>query len=273
MPDALKKKVGPFPLWIWVAIAGATIGAVILYERSRTGTTDTGTVDTSVDPSLIDPTTGQPFASEGSAGGGGATTGTTAPTMAQEFSDVFGFIGQAQAAGFWPTGTTGTTAGNEPATSTSLVDLAPGHSYYDPTTGETVNGPEAAAVSQTASSLTTPAKTALARAEKAVTSGKIGKVNRQRLNAAGYTDSQIDFHLKSKTPLGQPKAAKKPAAKTPNQVAASHPGTHAGTQAPNHNIAAPKGEAPKIGPLVKNSLGHLGHYHTYSNGRKVWVPA
>lgn len=268
MPDALKKKIGPLPLWVWVAIAGATIGAVILYERSRTDAVDTGEVSTDTGSQLIDPTTGQPFATEG---GGGTASTTTAPTLSQEFSDVFGFISQAQAAGFWPTTTA---AGNEPSTTgTGLVDLAPGHSYYDPTTGETVNGPEVAAVSQTASSVTTPAKTALARAEKAVTTGKIGKVNRQRLNAAGYTDSQIDFHLKSRTPLGQPKAAKKPAPKTPNQIAASHPGTHAGTQAPNHNIAAPKGEAPKVGPLVRNNLGHLGRYHSYSNGRKVWVPA
>lgn len=269
MPDALKKKIGPLPLWMWVAIAGATIGVVILYERSRTGATDTGTVDTgTTDPSLIDPTTGVPYAAEG--GGGGATSADTAPTLSQEFSDVFGFISQAQGAGLWPTAA----AGNAPATSTGLVDLAPGHSYYDPTTGETVNGPEASAVSQSTSSLTTPAATALARAEKAVTSGKLGKVNRGRLNAAGYTDAQIDFHLKSKTPLGQPKAQSttKPA-KPKNTAAASHPNQHTTAAAPNHNIAAPKGEAPKIGPLVKNSLGHMGHYHTYSNGRKVWVPA
>lgn len=248
----LTHKVGPLPLYAWVLIAGATIAGVIYIQRQRAGTsTDGSNVDTGASDLGIDPTTGAPYASEFGTGTGASSS--TTPTLTQEVSDVTGLVGELQAAGLIPTTAATTNASGQ----SGLIDLAPGHTYYDPLTGETVSGPEQAAAAQasgTVSAAGGTVKSAVDKAAAVVSSGKIGPKNRKTLNDAGYTNAQIDYHLTHKTPLGQPdgaakvhqeaeKAASKAGVKAAQQksttavdhAAASHPNQHVTAAAPNHS--------------------------------------
>lgn len=223
MPDGLKKKIGPLPLWAWALIAGAVLGGVILFSRRG----DSGTAsyaEDALDQPIIDPTTGATMAGEG--GGSALLGGGSAPTLADELNDITGLIGALQQSGlFQPV--SGDTAG--------LIQLAPDQRYYDPLTGETVDGPISKATNAVTEGKTNSAArpTALDRALTAVQTGRIGPINRKRLQKAGFTDNQIDFHLKSKTPLQTPKG--KPAAQKSPTTSAPHSGNnHEAVRAPNH---------------------------------------
>lgn len=105
MPPALKKKIGPLPVWGW---AGAVmLGVVILYMRSRSpaaATTDPNAAlgDTGTGAfGPIDPNTGIPYSFEAPQGGGTAT----APTAFDEVSDVAGIVGALRDAGLIPDNT------------------------------------------------------------------------------------------------------------------------------------------------------------------------
>lgn len=257
MPDGLKRKIGPLPVWGWAIIAGAIIGGLILYTRSGSSSTDATSATTGTDfTPQIDPTTGLPFSGEGS-GGGVATT--TQPSLAQEISDVTGAIGSLQAIGAWPTAATA-------GAGSSLVDLAPGHKYYDPVTGTEVDGPEAPAAkeNQTDSSKSKTAakpKTALDRAKSAVQKGRVGPVNRTRLKKAGYTDAQINYHAKHKTPLQQPHkptVTKTRATTAKVHAAPTHPLQHVTAAPPSHGKVAVSHGPAYTTERVKGGVIH--HY-------------
>lgn len=91
--NALKKKLGPLPLWQWVLI-GAVVGVgSILYRRGHPAAAAAAAVtpsDAQYNP--IDPTTGLPYSGGVSAGAPAAVTGdVTAP---QSLSDLLSGFGQ-----------------------------------------------------------------------------------------------------------------------------------------------------------------------------------
>lgn len=230
----LTHKVGPLPLYAWVLIAGVTIAGVIYIQRQRAGTsTDGSNVDTGTSDLGIDPTTGAPYASEFGTGTG-VTSSDAAPAIGQEVSDVTGLLGALQSAGLIPTAAQSTGG-------TGLIQLAPGASYYDPLTGETVSGPEQAAATQASGQAGSTTSTALDKAMAAVSKGAVGTINRARLNAAGFTNAQINYHTTHKTPLGQPAGvsavrteAKKQDAKK-SAATATHPNQHVTAAKPDHS--------------------------------------
>lgn len=266
MPDGLQKKIGPLPLWAWALIMGGVIGGVILLRRGQ-GTGVDGT-DVGSD------TSGQIFPGATDGASSGSLTGTGgAPTIADGLTSFTTTVQQLKDAGLWPDVAT---QGAPTVTAPGLVDLAPGHTYYDPTTGETVSGPEAiAAKSATAAAPAGKKPTPLERAKAAVQKGKVGPLNRKRLHKAGYTDSQIDLHAKHKTPLAQPQKIQHPKTKTTTgskspkgkTSTATHPLQHVTAAAPNH--AQPPAYRTVPG---KDSHGRAGVFHVYADHR-VFVPA
>lgn len=246
MPEALTKKIGPLPVWAWALIIGGTIGAVVLLRRGSGTSAQGAPTDPNADTAQIDPTTGLPYSGMGS-GGGVATS--SAPSLATEIGDVTGAFQALQAAGFLQPATAG---------GTGLVQLAPGATYYDPTTGDVVHGDATnAAVDQASGSVqgATTSGSPLERAAAAVTKGKVGPINTRRLLNAGYSQAQIDFHVSHKSPLGQPANAVKPnvtkATPTPVHPAATHPLQHV-TAAPSHHGSHPT-------PLARSRGGtHTG---------------
>lgn len=229
MPDGLKKKIGPLPVWAWAIVAGVVIGGIILYTRGTSTTDQASDANTDFTPQ-VDPTTGLPYTGESS--GGSISSGTAAPSLAQEISDTTGLISQLQGAGLWPSVAT------QGAASPSLVDLAPGHTYYDPTTGNTVSGPEQAAAKEAPK--VTAKSTALDKAKAAVQKGRSTPFQRSVLKKAGYSSNQIAYHQKHKTPLQQPHTpvktkTKATAAKV--HAAPTHPLQHVTAAPPNHGKA------------------------------------
>lgn len=177
LKGALTRKFGPLPAWAWLAITAVSL----YFWRSRGG------------------------------GGGGVTS----------------------------TGTGDTTAPEAPEPRDPIT-LSPGESVYDPNTGQLVStapeqqpapeAPEATApllpadpepapanafedpeVTSAKAPSAAPAKKLgpVNRARAAVLTGKVGRVNRQRLRRYGYSDAQIDYHAKRKTALGTPASKKK----------------------------------------------------------------
>lgn len=73
----LKKKLGPFPTWVWVV---AALGGLVYYRRKHAGgaTTDAANAVGSTSSDGTDYWTGQP-SGYGSGGGGGSTTGSGDP--------------------------------------------------------------------------------------------------------------------------------------------------------------------------------------------------
>lgn len=209
MPDGLKKKIGPLPIWAWAIIAGGIIGGVILYGRRGQSSLDSTPVgsDTS---GVIDPTTGLPYAG---VSGGGLTGGGTTPTLADQVANVTGLIGSLRDAGLIPAAGSG------------------GDVYY--VTNTDTGEPTDAAVNNTSTAAPGGKPSALDRAMAAVQSGKVGPINTKRLKAAGYSQAQIDYHVKHKTPLQQPQKTKtKP---TPKHTSApTHPHQHVTVAPPNH---------------------------------------
>lgn len=264
MPEGLQKKIGPLPLWAWALIMGGVIGGVILLRKGA----DDGTADGSV---VGSDTSGQIFPGATDGASGGSLTGTGgAPTLQDGLTSTLTTIQQLKDAGLWPDVATQ----GAPAAPPALIDLAPGHSYYDPTTGETVSGPEQIAAKSATAGTTTPGKkpSALDRAMTSVQKGAVGPINRKRLNKAGYTNAQIDFHIKSKTPLKQPDKVQHPKKTGPakgNQkpvgkatAASTHPLQHVTAAAPNH------AKAPAYRVVAgKDSHGNKGVFHVYSDHR------
>lgn len=263
MPEGLQKKIGPLPIWAWALIMGGVIGGVILIRR---GSSDTGTAGADVGSD----TSGQIFPGATDGASSGSLTGTGgAPTLADGLTSFTSTVQQLKDAGLWPDVAT---QGAPAAVGSNLIDLAPGHSYYDPTTGETVSGPEAiAANSATAAAPAGKKPTALERAKAAVQKGKVGPINRKRLQKAGYTNNQIDLHAKHKTPLAQPQKIQHPKTKTTSGAkgktsTATHPLQHVTAAAPNHAKAPAHRTVPG-----KDSHGRAGVFHVYADHR-VFVP-
>lgn len=155
----LNKKIGPLPLWSYMAIGGL---GVIWFIRSRSAAANTSATDasTAIDPSTgqsyaselaaaqagsIDPTTGLPYAQEGSGAGGDGSTiaSSSAPSLSQELADVeaaFPGIATYLGSGGSPTNPTGTPSGP----GGGLITVPPGTTVYDPTTGTLLTAPPAA---------------------------------------------------------------------------------------------------------------------------------
>lgn len=173
---AFTRKFGPLPAWAWLTILA---GVVYLWRKRAAGTGTTG----------------------------GATTDTS-------------------------------TADLTPPDPQDPVVLQPGESVYNPSTGELIGTapeqqpppdattitpindpvppdttvPDAPFMPSSAAPSVTPTKkpSALDRAKAAVTRGRVGPINRQRLARAGYTPNQVAYHARRKTPLGKPKPQHKP---------------------------------------------------------------
>lgn len=271
MPEGLQKKIGPLPLWAWALIMGGVIGGVILLRKGSNTGTDGQEVGTD--------TSGQIFPGATDGASGGSLTGTGgAPTLQDGLTSFTSTVQQLKDAGLWPDVAT---QGAPVVTPPGLVDLAPGHTYYDPTTGETVSGPEQIAAKSATPSTTTPGKkpSALDRAMTAVQKGSgVGPIRRALLKKHGYTDAQINFHIKHKTPLKQPDNVKaKSKANTPAKgpakgkpaatasAAATHPLQHVTAAPPNHAKAPAYRTVPGT-----DSHGNKGVFHVYSD-HKVFV--
>lgn len=87
----LKKKVGPLPLWVWIAAVGA--GAVVWYIRKKSAGTATTPTTPDGSSAVTYPTAGDLTGASGAGGAGlpdAVTGGGTYPTPAQEIADVTG---------------------------------------------------------------------------------------------------------------------------------------------------------------------------------------
>lgn len=105
----LKKKVGPFPLYVWLGVTTVVVLSAYLYLRKGSGA---GAADATGDTGIaaggvLDPTNGQPYA--GSVGDGGSALGSlpstgTVPDLSQEVSDVLGLAQMFQQSGLFGPG-------------------------------------------------------------------------------------------------------------------------------------------------------------------------
>jgi hypothetical protein len=234
----LQKKLGPLALWQWIAIGAAVGGAIVLWRRAHPGAaSDAAATATPSDAEFnpIDPTTGLPISGGISSG---AATDTGAAGAGGSLTDLLSNFGALE------------------SLLSGLQEISPGPAVEtDPDTVAAQTGSKKSAAAKKAGSSLSP----LARAKKALTSGKLGPINRQRLKAAGYTDAQISYHLKHKTPLGAPYAQQhptkktKPAKKNPGHTTTSHgngkktasssaphnPRQHVNVQSPAHQRHPP----------------------------------
>lgn len=235
---ALTRKFGPLPAWAWLTI----VGVAAYVWRSRGG--------------------------GGASGGGTAATDIT-PTEAPEPQDPI-TLGPGESVYNPGTGQLVSTAPEQqPAEAPEQfapIVAAPGESIYDPRTGAFYPGqPEAADDVDTpisdgakpAAAAAAPKPNAIARAKAAVTTGKVGKINRQRLRKEGYSDAQIDYHAKRKTPLQKPagkrvqkqKTQHKPATPvkhpTPSKSRSRSTGTHKTPTTRTKNKATAQHKTPK----------------------------
>jgi hypothetical protein len=76
----LKRKVGPLPLWAWIAIAGGSIGAIVLIKKGKKPATESEPI-----PSSLASPFGPGVGAEGGGAGGGVGAGegvkTPEPTL------------------------------------------------------------------------------------------------------------------------------------------------------------------------------------------------
>lgn len=94
----MKKKIGPLPLWAWIAVVGGAVGIFLLYKSNSSGSSSSTANANTVDPSSptgltygqeaqdsalgTDPATGETYAQEQAASSaddssGGGTAGST----------------------------------------------------------------------------------------------------------------------------------------------------------------------------------------------------
>lgn len=249
----LDRKLGPLPLWQWIAI-GAAIGAAALwYRRTHPGAaSDAAGAATPSDAQYnpIDPTTGLPISGGFSTG---AATDTGASGSGGSLGDLLSNFGTLE------------------QLLVGLQEINPGPAVEtDPATTAMQTGSNTAAAKSASAKKPTKAS-ALASAKAAVASGKLGPINRQRLKAAGYSDSQIDYHVKHKTPLAAPYAqqhpTKKQAAakaspghtitthgngkKTASSSAPHNPRQHVNVQSPAHQRHEPAKHVSAQHPAAK----------------------
>lgn len=174
---ALKRKLGPLPVWIW-----AILGGMIVYFLRSKGYFGGGlqTADT-LQPRQASATPREPV--------------TTLQPGESAYDPNTGTLTTA------PGSDTGNTGDTSPASSgggsgdyaQAIQDLA-----------DTINSALTDREQPGAAAPTKHRPSALARAKAAVQHGKVGKVNTKRLKAAGYTQRQIDYHIKQRTALGKP---------------------------------------------------------------------
>lgn len=250
MPEGLQKKIGPLPIWAWALIMGGVIGGVILLRKGS---------GTAAGADVGSDTSGQIFPGATDGASSGSLTGTGgAPTTFDGVAQTAATIQALKDAGLWPD-----------------VAVAPYNDSvgYVPDAAAAVDaGPNSiAANSGTAAAPAAGKKPpALERAKAAVAKGSAGPINRKRLIKAGYTNAQIDFHIKHKTPLQQPDKVQHPKAPpkglTPGgKPAPTHPLQHVTAAAPDHS------KAPAYRPVPgKDSHGNKGVWHVYSD-HKVFV--
>lgn len=174
---ALKRKLGPLPVWAWSILGGAVVyflrkrgyfgggvqqGETLQPRQEAAGTPQAQTV---LQPgeSVYDPNTGALTTAPGNDTG---VVGDTSPASSGGGSGDYGQAIQDMV----------------DAISTALTD------------SERTNG----------ASPQTHKPSALSRAKAAVARGKVGPKNKARLEKAGYTAGQIAYHVKRRTPLGKP---------------------------------------------------------------------
>lgn len=221
---ALKRKLGPLPVWVW-AILG---GIVVYFLRSRgyfgsTLGTDTGTT---LQPSQR------------------PTDAPQAQTVLQPGESIYDPNSGALSTA--PGGDTGAggagVTGSDPTQ--AIEDLAAAIS-----SGQTVQSAPTNA--------TAPRTSLLARAKAAVVTGRIGPKERARLRKEGFTNSQINFHLKRKTALGAPKprqsgstkpahAAPKPTTKSTTHKTRPRSATHTRTTTGGRTTGRKGKSAPSL---------------------------
>lgn len=192
---ALKRKLGPLPVWMWAMIGGAILYFLRQRGYLKGGDTTTGEAlqpsQRATDPRQA-PTVLQPGESAYDPNSG---TLTTAP----------GGGGDGGASGSGIGGDGGAGANDSSGNS----DLAA--AFEDLAAAMMGNATESEKPNSVSPRAHKP--TALERAKAAVVKGKIGPKNRARLKGAGYSAAQISYHLRRHTALGKPrgKAGKKAA--------------------------------------------------------------
>jgi hypothetical protein len=72
----LQRKVGPLPLWAWIALGGGTLGVIVLVKKSKGSKAST---ESEPIPSSL----ASPFGPEAAGVGGGGSGGLTAPPEAK----------------------------------------------------------------------------------------------------------------------------------------------------------------------------------------------
>jgi hypothetical protein len=245
--NALTRKFGPLPAWAWLGLLAIV---VYLFRRSR-GTVAAPTETQDTTSSEADKTTPEPVVLQPGESVYNPATGQLVGTAPEQ------------------------QPGSTPE-STGPIVAGPGESIYDPATGAYYPAqPESAdGVTDTPVSTATAKKkpNALQRAKAAVASGRVGPKNRQRLRHAGYSDAQIEYHRKRKTPLGTPASKKHPKPKTQHKPgkpvkrpgghkpprnrssgSVSHPTPrgHAKTPAPSTHTSRPRAVKPAPKPAAR----------------------
>lgn len=225
---ALRRKLGPLPVWAWSLIGGS----VLYFLRAKgyfqglgsnkvTGetlqptqqATDAKSPPTVLQPgeSAYNPDTGTLTTAPG--GGGGGASGNSGDSGG---------------------GGGGTTPTDNSDVIQAIEDLT-----------SAVMGGQTTSDKPDSVSPRTHKPTALERAKAAVVKGKIGPKNRARLKGAGYTASQISYHLRRHTALGKPRGKTQKAAQTQKHGASAKKGrvgkaSAAGVHTPTANHATPR---------------------------------
>ncbi len=218
--NALTRKLGPLPAWAWLGILAVS---VYLFRRSRGGTPTIATSD--ADTTSPDATAAaEPVVLQPGESAYNPATGQLVSTAPEQ------------------------QPGNTPE-STGPIVAGPGESIYDPATGAYYpSQPETSDQTTDTPVSTGTAKgkpTALQRAKAVVArGGNIGPKNRQRLRHAGYSDAQIAYHRKRKTPLGTPASKKHPKPKTQHKPPKPVP-RHAKKPSPKRGTGTVKHPTPR----------------------------
>jgi hypothetical protein len=86
----MKEKMGPLPMWMWVLLAGGTIGMVVLVKKAKGTTGTTGEVIPEVAAQAV------PGGESGSAGGGTSAAGTLEAQEAKESEEISRLRGEVE---------------------------------------------------------------------------------------------------------------------------------------------------------------------------------
>lgn len=255
----LKRKIGPFPLYVWAGAGTVCVLVVIIWmRRGGTSPAPDGTVDALADTDaglggIIDPTTGLPYS--GMWGGAGGLTGVATPEAAGMIpaSDavgvVAGLVGQLTDAG--------------------LINTGYGYqdtSYFD----DRISDIQDAVVSLQATRQAEPAHTTPAGGANPVTTIRPSKTHGNELWVYRKNSNG------SLTPLHKAPAGAKASPKQPGTTSGARTAPKTGSSATSgQSVTLASGAKKRAGDIVqKKSEKHgnkMSNYRVNSNGSLTWV--